>query len=84
MTTVCSALDHTNHVKWLPVFIQGLQMLKFENPDPYKALEVNLGVQTTNSGLSNFTFDHKHEQNNKTFEGRSGYNDLVNRKMRHS
>ena len=48
---MCFALDHTNYARWLSVFIQDLQVLKVENPDLYKTLEVNLGVQTTNAGF---------------------------------
>ena len=54
------ALDHTHYSRWLPVFIQDLEMLTVEDEDLFQLLKDNFTVKTTDAKFSKIAFDHKH------------------------
>ena len=60
------ALDHTHYSRWLPIFIQDMQMLEMKHPDIYSEfLKGHFTHKKTDRPFSCMAEDQAHEQNNK-------------------
>ena len=74
------ALDHTHYSRWLPVFIQDLEVMTVENPQLFRQFrEGKFSVRSSLLEFSKMTYDQCHEQNNKAIKSTSGYINLVNK-----
>ena len=64
------ALDHINYVRWLPIHLRDMLLLKHKHPEICAAFQDGgFVVQPSNKPFSAISIDQAHEMNNKVIKG---------------
>ena len=74
------AVDHTNYVCWLPIFIHDLKQLQYNHPGVHKEFcQGNFAIKKNGKPFSSLGIDQAHTQkNNRLVEIDGGATDLLN------